>query len=158
MIPAIRVARSTLCLTMIRLDVLFPNHPLSQVRKCLTRIQDTLLVDAAVLGDTVPASTSAREEETPTRGRAVAQMSPPCEFCENPTNSLRKTKGPLLEKPRIAATSVHCMISAVRKLSRILPVCLISGILPPASGRFLHHRSRYIAACRRSRPTPREAS
>jgi hypothetical protein len=37
-----------------RLDSLFPNHPLSKLRKCLGRIQATLVIDKAILRDTVP--------------------------------------------------------------------------------------------------------
>ena len=45
-----------------RLDVLFPKHPLSKIRRCLARIQASLVVDRAILGDTVLVPDSTGEE------------------------------------------------------------------------------------------------
>ena len=46
-----------------RLDVLFPRHPLSKIRKCLGRILDTLVIDYAILKDTASGTDEAQEQE-----------------------------------------------------------------------------------------------
>jgi tetratricopeptide (TPR) repeat protein len=54
-----------------RLDTLFPNHPLSKIRKCLGRIQATLVIDQAILRDTVLPFGSTVEEETLSQPRRL---------------------------------------------------------------------------------------
>jgi tetratricopeptide (TPR) repeat protein len=54
-----------------RLDVLFPNHPLSKIRRCLGRIQATLLIDQPILRDTVLPFGSTVEEETLSQPRRL---------------------------------------------------------------------------------------
>jgi tetratricopeptide (TPR) repeat protein len=46
-----------------RLDALFPDHPLSKIRKCLGRIQATLVIDQAIRRDTVLVPGNTGEEE-----------------------------------------------------------------------------------------------
>ena len=60
-----------------RLDTLFPSHPLSKIRKCLARIQATLLIDQAILRDTVLPFGSTVEEETETLSQPRRLLSSP---------------------------------------------------------------------------------
>lgn len=54
-----------------RVDALFPNHPLSKIRKCLGQIQATLAIDQAILRDTVMVPGSTGKEEAFTQPRRL---------------------------------------------------------------------------------------
>jgi tetratricopeptide (TPR) repeat protein len=54
-----------------RVDVLFPNHPLSKIRKCLGHIQATLVIDRAILKDTLLGLGSMGEEEPSSQPRRL---------------------------------------------------------------------------------------
>jgi tetratricopeptide (TPR) repeat protein len=45
-----------------RLDPLFPDHPLSKIRKCLEQVQGTLLIDQSILKDALLAPSSMDQE------------------------------------------------------------------------------------------------
>ena len=54
-----------------RVDALFPNHPLSKIRKCLGQIRATLAIDQAILRDTVMVPGNTGKEEAFTQPRRL---------------------------------------------------------------------------------------
>ena len=61
-----------------RLDMVFSNHPLSKIRKCLARLQDTLVIDQAILRDIFQVPGSMGEEETFSQPRRLLSSPTVC--------------------------------------------------------------------------------